>query len=97
MSSEEVLELIKKNIDTWLEVSAEILPNLENFKQRWNCDDEHDFLHGMLIGQLQGDARTLFRMKLNRMPTDDENKEIQKIYDDANIKVKEIVSRIRFS
>ena len=51
----------------------------------------------MLIGQLQGDTRTLIRTELDMKPTDEENKEIQKIIADANIKVKYIVSKIKFS
>jgi len=69
----DVRQLVDSNIRKRIITYDFMEPNKKYLKKTWHCEDELEFLHGMLVGEILGDAFRTAAMLLNRVPTDEEN------------------------
>ncbi len=95
--SDTIKKQIKENIDTMLKAHEENRSIRDSFRKKWKCENEHDFLHGLWMGEIKGDARMFAKLTLNRSLTADEVKELNVLTDKVNLEIKDIVTRLRFN
>lgn len=90
-----VKQLVDSNIRQRIVTYDFMEPNKKYLKQTWYCEDELEFLHGMLVGEILGDSYRTAAMYLERVPTEEENEEIHSMVKMQNSEIKEMINRAK--
>ena len=92
---QEVLQWLDSNIRQRMNTYNLVDPNKKNIKKIWLCEDELEFLHGLIVGEILGDAYRTAAMLLERVPTDEENQEIHSMVEAKRFEIKKIIVRVK--
>jgi len=91
----EVKQWVDSNIRTRMTTYDFADPNEQNIKNAWLCEDPLEFLHGMIVGEILGDAYRTAAMLLERVPTDEENQEIYSMVEAQKIEIKDMITNAK--
>lgn len=98
---EELRKVINQNLNTSIDVYEEVSGNREKL-QSWisqyagtEIKDEYSFIHGHILGDLQGQAHATARTSLGKPLTDEERHDLVKICESKRSRVSEVVDAMK--
>lgn len=94
-----VKHLVETNLETSIDVFREIKSSedalnryTDNFK---NVQNNYDFIHGHMMGQLEGESFATVRTHLGRPLTDEESTDLAAIVKSKRNKVSELIEQLK--
>lgn len=91
---EAIIRILMQNIENELTFLKGNVGKQTGLKEKWMCEDETEFLHGLVIGRLLGGAFGTARTLLGRKPDDKEMEQITAMVDSVKGEVKDLLEHM---
>lgn len=92
-------DLVNKNLDTSISVFNEIKSSkdvLKKYTENFGViENAYEFIHGHMIGQIEGEAFAMVRTTLGKSLTDEEREDLVKIVKSKRPLILDLIERLK--